>query len=237
MELNWKELFGYHEFTDRKESDAFLKKGFHVVDCDASYKEFVGSCSIQIRSMKKENKIKSRPFTAIGPNESEMMAILHGIREAKKIKGIKKALFTNDNNFAIDVIVGNSRPSRENIKKAASKIKKELSDVCFEYEFARVKGKVNSRVDRHAKKELKKKEIDIDKLIESRIKRVLTAQSKAKNLECKQKTELIYAVKSEDSDKWYDVNLDSLSCSCPYWKNNWSKKPEGAKWTRATPCK
>ncbi|MBU0958511.1 MAG: hypothetical protein KKB31_01070 [Nanoarchaeota archaeon] len=235
-EMTWKDIFGYHKVDTAEELNPFFEQGYHIVSCDASYRESVGTCSVQIKGKDKEYKVKDKPFSAIGPVESEILSILHGVREVQKNKSAKKVLFTNDNVSAINLVLGNHDRKQNHIIRAVDKVRNELSKLTIPYEFAQVKSKVNKKVDKSAKRKLKSRETVIEKRIRERKDKISKVQERAQNLECKQDG-TNYLVKSSNSETWYAVNLDILSCSCPYWKNNWSKKPEGAKWTRATPCK
>lgn len=235
-EITWKDILGYYEAKEIAELDRFVKDGFHIVSCDASYRNKIGTCSIQINNGGKENTIKNKSFSAIGPNESEIKAILHGIREAKNNKSIKKALFTNDNYQAINFVIGNLTPSQENIKKCVQKVKKELEGLKIPFEFALVRSKVNKKVDKSAKKHLKKKEEEIEKIIKGRIKKIQEAISRSLDLECKLNINA-YLVKSSNSNKWYNVNLNDLHCDCPQWENKWGGKKAQTIFSRALPCK
>lgn len=234
--LTWKDLLGYHR-PDAEELEKFVQKGFHIISCDASYRNGAGTCSIQIKNGGKENTMKNNSFTAIGPNEAEMKSILHGIREAQKCKSIKKALFTNDNLQAVSLVTGSYTPRQENIKRAMDKITVELAKLNMPYEFALVRSKVNRKVDKGAKKHLTKREAEIKANIEKRIKKVHEIIERCKELKCIKTTDKGFLVYSSNSDSEYTVDIENLCCTCPYWKNNWSDKSAGAIWSRALPCK
>jgi len=235
-ELTWKDILGYHK-PSVEELKEFVNQGFHIISCDASYKDGVGTCSIQIKNGGKDNTIKNKSFTAIGPNEAEMKSLLHGIREAKNCKSIKKALFTNDNLQAVSFVVGSYKPRQENIKKAVAKVKRELENLSFPFEFALVRSKVNKKVDKSAKKYLTKREAEIKSNIEKRIKKVNEIIERSKTLNCIKTSEGEFIVLSSNSNSEYVVNLENLYCTCPYWKNNWSNKEAHTIFSRALPCK
>jgi len=234
-ELTWKDFFGYHK-PDEEELNNFIKEGYHIVSCDASYKNGIGTCSIQIRNGGKENTIKNKSFNAIGPNESEIRSILQGIREAKKCKSIKKALFTNDNLPAISFVTGGYTPKQKNIVSIIEKVKEEIKKLLFPYEFALVRGKVNRRVDKSAKKYLTRREGDIEIKIKKRIDRVNRAIERSKNLGCIKVSESEFVV-SSSPNRSYVVNLKELGCTCPFWTNKWGGKEKSTIFSRALPCK
>ena len=236
-ELTWKEILGYHKANTIEELNEFIKRGFHIVECDASYKDKAGTCSIRIRNGGKENKTKNKKFVAVGPNEAEIISILHGIREAKNIKSIQKAIFANDNLQAVSLVVGGYNPQQENIKKAVGKVKIELAKLDFPYEFALVRSKVNRKVDKSAKKHLIKREAEIKSNIEKRIKKVQRAKERCKGLKCIKTSKDKFLVYSSNSDSEYIVDIENLYCTCPSWKNNWGNKEAHTIFSRALPCK
>ena len=205
--LTWKDIFGYHKFDTLDELNNFVKGEFHVVSCDASYKNCAGACSIQITKGNKENTIKNKKFVAFGPNQAEMLAILHGIREIKACKSVKKVLFTNDNRQSVSFVTGSYTARQDNIKNVLEKIKKELIDAPFSYEFALVRSKVNRKVDNSAKKYLTKREEEIKSNIEKRIKKVQESIKNSKVLNCIKTTEKEFLVPSSNSNSNYIVNL------------------------------
>jgi len=235
-ELTWKELLGYH-MLNAAELEEFILQGFHIISCDASYREKVGTCSIQIRNEGKENTIKDKSFVAIGPNEAEIKSILHGIREAQKCKSIKKALFTNDNRQAVNFVTGGYTPKQDNIKKSVEKVKLELSKLSFPYEFALVRSKVNRKVDNSAKKHLTKMEAKIKLKIEKRINEVHETINRSNELNCIKTSECEFVVSSSNLDSNYTVNLESPYCTCPNWEKRWGNKGRGTIFSRALPCK
>lgn len=236
-ELTLKDILGYHKADTIEKLDEFIKDGFHIISCDASYKDKAGTCSVQIRNGGKENKIKNKSFVAVGPNEAEILSILHGIREAKNIKSIKRAIFANDNLQAVSFVVGGYNPQQENIKKAVAKVKAELENLGFPYEFALVRSKVNRKVDKSAKKHLTKREAEIKSNIEKRIKKVNEIKGRSKILKCIKTSEEEFIVLSSNSNSEYVVNLENLYCTCPNWKNKWGNKEAHTIFSRALPCK
>jgi hypothetical protein len=236
-ELTWKDIFGYHKFDTHDELNNFVNGEYHIVSCDASYKNCAGTCSIQVTKSKKNKKIKNKKFVAFGPNEAEMLAILHGIREVKNLKSVQKVLFTNDNRQAVSFVAGTYTARQDNIKKVLEKIKKELVSAPFSYEFALVRSKVNKQVDKSAKKYLTKKEEEIKLNIEKRVKKVQEAVERSKNLNCIKTTENEFLVSSSNSDSNYIVNFENLYCTCPNWKNKWGNKETSTIFSRALPCK
>src|SRR3989344_2748242 len=217
-------IFGHYEEIEHSEDlNKFIEEGFHIIHCDASYEDGIGACSVQIRnSGEKERKIKSRSFSTLGPVEAEMRSVLHGIREAKKTKSIRKALFTNDNYNVINLIVGNHTPRKSHIIKTTNKVKEALGELNFPYNFAWVRSKINKKVDREAKRVLKRKEKAVELRVEKRKEQIIFQIEKSKNLKYEFK-EGKHFVKSEKYENWYESNLENLFCSCAFWKNKSSR--------------
>jgi hypothetical protein len=236
-EISWKDILGYYEINKIEELDIFLDQGFHILSCDASYRKQIGTCSIQIRKKGKENTVKDVSFTAIGPVESEIKSILHGIREVQKCKSIKKILLTNDNYCAINLVVGNFNPIKSNIINSVNKVKKELKKLTVPYEVAWVRSKVNRKVDKSAKSYLKKTEEEKEKTIKERIIGIHKSQDRGKDLECNAGGEHVFFVKSSNSDVLYVVDFDKISCTCPSWEKKWGDKEKHTIYSRALPCK
>lgn len=138
---------------------------------------------------------------------------------------------------AINFVVGNYKPKQRNIFDAVEKVKNELKEAPFHFEFILVRSKVNRIVDNSAKKYYKKRDAEISARINKRIASVLKLKERGQCLECKNQSNQIFHVKSSSSDIWYTVNLKNLSCTCPYWTSNWSGKNIPTILTRALPCK
>lgn len=234
-ELTWKDLFGYHKL-DSEELEKFVENGFHIVSCDASYKGGVGTCSIQVRNGGKENVMKNFSFTASGPNEAEIKSIFYAIREVKNLKSVKKSLFVNDNYYAVSLVSGNFKPKQNNIIKSIEKVNLELSKLNIPYEFALVRGKVNRKVDKGARKYFNKKEKEIALNIQKRIDKVRKRISAGKYLKCIKTSETEFLVSSSTNSS-YVVNLEDLYCTCPAWEKKWKNKGSLIIALRALPCK
>ena len=235
----WEEVLGFQDIGDdvTKLND-FLERDYFIVRCDASYKKGVGSCSIQIEKKDRQYAIKNHTFTSKGPVYSEIKAIVYGLKELGKIKNVKKTLIINDSYYAINFAVGNFKPQKPHIKEIVDKLKEEKNKLNCELEFGWVKSKINRRVDRIAKKTLREKEEEIKNRIDKRINHIKNNIEKAKNLQVYKKIDKTVLVKSEKTEKWYEVKFDPYpSCSCQWWKKNWGNKDIKIIKSRALPCK
>jgi hypothetical protein len=176
MKLDWYGLFNYYEARTKKELESFINQDYAILSCDASYKKGLGSCSNVIIKNKKEYVKQNNSFTAKGPVESELKAILFGLRGLKKLAISGEILVTNDNYYAINFVVGNFTPQLPHIIKVTQSIAKELSQLNQVIKFCLVRSKINKSVDKAAKQELKIKESNCERKINERIKRANAAK-------------------------------------------------------------
>lgn len=239
-EIEWEKILGYYDIGDDYEQiEKFLDDGWTIVHCDASYKNRWGSCSVQIKKKNREYAIKKYKFRSRGPNHSESKSIVYGLRELQKIKGVKKAIILNDNYYAVNLAVGNFSPRKPHIKRVVGELENEKEKLDCDLHFGKVKSKINKKVDKSAKRVLKKKEAEIKDKIEERINSIKMNIEKSKKLtEYKKIDNNSVEIKSENSEKWYTVHFYPVpSCSCPWWSNNWDKKELKIIKSRALPCK